>query len=41
MWPAKEGEPPPMEESFAYTNLKFNNGFTERDFDKENAEIFK
>jgi len=41
MWPAKEGDPKPMEESFAYTNLKVNNGFTARDFDKENAEIFK
>jgi hypothetical protein len=41
MWPTKEGEKPPMEESFAYTNLKFNNGFTARDFDKENAENFK
>ena len=41
MWPAKEGEERPMEESFAYTNLKINNGFTARDFDKENAEIFK
>jgi hypothetical protein len=41
MWPAKDGETPPMEESFAYTNLKVNNGFTARDFDKENAENFK
>jgi Protein of unknown function (DUF1571) len=41
MWPAKEGEQPPMEESFAYSNLKVNNGYTGRDFDRENAEIFK
>jgi hypothetical protein len=38
MWPAKEGEAPPLEESFAYTNLKVNNGFTGREFDKENAD---
>jgi hypothetical protein len=41
MWPAKEGEQPPLEESFAYTNLKVNNEFTARDFDRENADIFR
>jgi hypothetical protein len=41
LWPAKEGDQPPMEESYAYRDLKLNNGFTARDFDKENAEIFR
>jgi hypothetical protein len=41
MWPAKDGEAPPLEESFAYTNLKINNGYTARDFDRENADNFR
>jgi hypothetical protein len=41
LWPAKEGQPPPLDESFTYTNLKLNNGYTARDFDAENGEIFK
>jgi hypothetical protein len=41
MWPAKEGDGPPMDESYAYTNLKINNGFTTREFDRENPEVFK
>lgn len=41
MWPAKEGEEPPMEESYAYVDLKLNNGFTPRDFDAEGGVIFK
>jgi hypothetical protein len=41
MWPAKEGEAPPMEESYGYANLKINNGFTARDFDAEGGVIFK
>lgn len=31
-WPTREGESPPLIESYAYRNLKLNNGFTARDF---------
>jgi hypothetical protein len=41
VWPAKEGDEPPMEESYHYANLKINNGFASSDFDRNNAEIFK
>jgi hypothetical protein len=41
MWPAKDGEQPPMEESYAYTNLKLNNGYASKDFDRENPDVFK
>lgn len=42
LWPAKEGSDPPLDESYTYTNLKVNNGFTARDFDPtNNPEIFK
>jgi hypothetical protein len=41
LWPIKEGEAPPLEESYAYTSLKVNNGFTAKDFDAEGGEIFK
>jgi hypothetical protein len=41
MWPEKDGQAPPLEESYQYTNLKFNNGFTARDFDAEGGLIFK
>jgi hypothetical protein len=41
-WPEKQGAEPPLEESYTYTNLKLNNGFTARDFDaNNNPEIFK
>jgi hypothetical protein len=41
-WPTQEGSEPPLEESYTYTNLKVNNGFTARDFDaNNNPEIFK
>jgi hypothetical protein len=41
-WPAETGGEPPLEESYTYTNLKVNNGFTARDFDpNNNPEIFK
>jgi hypothetical protein len=41
-WPDKEGGQPPLEESYTYTNLKINNGFTARDFDaNNNPDIFK
>jgi Protein of unknown function (DUF1571) len=42
LWPQQPGGEPPLEESFTYTNLKVNNGFTARDFDAHNnPEIFK
>jgi hypothetical protein len=41
MWPEKPGQPPPLEESYTYANLKLNNGYTARDFDSENQEIFR
>ena len=36
-WPTREGEDPPLLEEYTYLNLKINNGFTDRDFDKSNA----
>jgi Protein of unknown function (DUF1571) len=42
LWPDQAGGDPPLEESYTYTNLKLNNGFTAREFDaKNNPEIFK
>jgi hypothetical protein len=42
LWPQQPGGRPPLEESFTYTNLKINNGYTARDFDaNNNPEIFK
>ena len=41
MWPTKPGGRPPLEESYTYRNLKLNNGFGARDFEKDNPEIFK
>ena len=31
-WPQSRGEPPVLIEEYTYTNLKLNNGFTDRDF---------
>ena len=36
-WPTREGEDPPLLEEYTYLNMKINNGFTDRDFDKSNA----
>ena len=36
-WPQRQGEKPPLLEEYTYLNLKLNNGFTDRDFDKSNA----
>ncbi len=36
-WPTREGEKPPLLEEYTYLNLKLNNGFTDRDFDRANA----
>jgi hypothetical protein len=42
LWPSQQGGQPPLDESYTYTNLQINNGFTARDFDAENnPEIFK
>jgi hypothetical protein len=42
MWPAQAGGEAPLEESYTYTNLKTNNGYTARDFDaNNNPDIFK
>jgi hypothetical protein len=35
-FPAEEGTPPPLVEEYTYLNLKFNNGFTDQDFDHRN-----
>jgi hypothetical protein len=40
-WPDQPGQKPPLEESYTYTNLKLNNGYTARDFDSNNPEIFR
>jgi hypothetical protein len=42
LWPEQPGGQPPLDESYTYTNLKPNNGFSARDFDaNNNPEIFK
>jgi hypothetical protein len=41
LWPSKPGEQPPLDECYAYSDLKINNNFTARDFDPDNPEIFK
>jgi hypothetical protein len=42
LWPTQDGGQPQLEESYTYSNLKVNNGFTARDFDpNNNPEIFK
>ena len=37
-WPAKEGEQPPMLESYTYMNLQINPGLTDADFDARNKD---
>jgi len=42
LWPEQDGSPPPLDESYTYTNLKLNNGYTAREFDaNNNPNIFK
>ncbi len=42
LWPPQGGGEPPLDESYTYSNLKINNGYTARDFDpNNNPEIFK
>ena len=41
-WPEQAGGEPPLDESFTYSNLKLNNGYTAREFDAtNNTDIFK
>lgn len=35
-WPEKEGDPPVQVEEYRHLDLKFNNGFTDADFDEKN-----
>jgi hypothetical protein len=35
-WPTKAGEQPPLAEEYTYLNLKFNNNFTDADYDTRN-----
>jgi hypothetical protein len=35
-WPREEGEEPPLNEEYSYLDLKFNNGFTDKDFSPRN-----
>jgi len=37
-WPSAPGGKPVLTEEYTYLNLKFNNGFTDKDFDVENPE---
>jgi len=41
LWPAKPGDPPPLEESYTYLNVKVLDNLTNADFDKSNPAIFK
>ena len=36
MWPEKPGDDPPLKEAVTYTNLEFNVGLTDADFDSRN-----
>jgi hypothetical protein len=35
-WPAKAGDQPPLAEEYTYLNLKFNNNFSDADYDPKN-----
>jgi hypothetical protein len=39
-WPANQGGEPILEEKYIYTDIKLNNGFTDKDFSPENPEFF-
>ena len=41
LWPQNANEQPPLEEAYTYLNLKVNNGFTDRDFSRDNPDLFK
>lgn len=38
LWPEKEGEEPPLLERYVYTDIEFNVGLTDKDFDPSNEE---
>ena len=38
LWPENEGEDPILDEEYSFSNLKFNVGLTDKDFDRENKE---
>jgi hypothetical protein len=38
LWPEKPGDPPPLDESYSYLNLKLNVGLTDADFDYKNPK---
>jgi hypothetical protein len=40
-WPAVAGGEPILEEKYIYTDIKLNNGFTDKDFSPENPEYFQ
>lgn len=41
LWPAAQGQTPPLDASYTYANLKLNVGLAARDFDSTNPELFK
>ena len=38
LWPEKEGDDPPLLEKYYYTDIEFNVGLTDKDFDPSNEE---
>ena len=38
LWPTKPGGKPVLDETYTYTKLKLNPGFTDKDFDRENPD---
>ena len=38
LWPEEEGDEPPLLERYFYTDIKFNVGLTDKDFDPSNEE---
>jgi hypothetical protein len=38
LWPTKPGGKPVLDETYTYTKLKLNQGFTDKDFDRENPD---
>ncbi len=36
LWPERKGGPPILDEEYTYMNFKFNNGFTDEDFEEKN-----
>jgi hypothetical protein len=38
LWPLKKDGKPVLVEQYTYVNVKFNNGFTDKDFDPQNEK---